>query len=516
MDVDAEGSLYVCDHGHDRIAVFDSQGALQQELPVENPIQVAVHPSGKIYVYSADTLPKEVNINSAKLTHRIVRLGGKRNPEREAELVWPDLSARTTLCLALDKQSEPPILWVGTGMSQPAHFWYRGDIRKIIDNGKSLEDLGDVIAGKSPNPDFGRSHKFILVDPQTEEVWWDYFIFDGNTGNLTGKFQNGWPWNRVPIGQPGRFVGEPRLGPDNSVVFWGEKLARYRRDGEPFPFASTGSHEIVIPGFSGKAGRNFSRGIDVDAQGNNYILGSTGFAESKKSGILKKIDKDGRILHANLVEIEESVGGLAVDQKGAIFIGAHVKDYGHPLPAHWESFFKAHPDRTRQNEYEMSTGSVIKFLPSGGVIRADPAGLDFQTSERFFRETIRFKATGVTWTKFVYPVAKAHSGKCNCEVADMEVDGHNRLFVPDPLTYSIWVFDENGNKISRFGEYGNMDSAGPGSKVPVPEIPLAYAFRLAVSDKAVYISDSQAQRVLKVRLDYKENVCISMDGSPGK
>jgi hypothetical protein len=78
------------------------------------------------------------------------------------------------------------------------------------------------------------------------------------------------------------------------------------------------------------------------------------------------------------------------------------------------------------------------------------------------------------------------------------------------------VYDENGNQITRFGEYGNMDSQGPDSSIPCPEIPINYAFRIAVSNKALYINDSGSQRVLKVWLDYEDNACIDMSGNSVK
>jgi sugar lactone lactonase YvrE len=518
VDVDADGNIYVCDYGHNRIAVFDPQGTLLSELPIESPIQVAVHPSGKIYVYSADRLSSLDSINSALLTHKIIRLAGKNDATKEVEIAWPSITATAKPCIALDKHSEKPIIWIGSFAGQNGFFWYRGNIRKIVDNGTSFQDLGDVITSKSPDPDFGRSRKFILVDPKTDEVWWDDLIFDGKSGSFLRRWV-GVGQGSTRVGTPGGFgAGEPRLGPNNSVIFrCDDKIMRYKRDGSRYPFSSstnsaTTAHILTFPGFAWTYGgdRNYTRGIDVDDQGNIYTLGSTNWNFHKSQGALAKFAENGTLVATNLVAIDQSVNGLAVDKKGAVYVGSHLKNYGYPLPTIWQSFFAQYSTLLLQKtKYENNVGSVLKFSPSGGSVLLDSTGTDFQAG--LSSKITTYRAQGVQWSKFITSVDG--DGNCNCETPDMETDGHNRVFVPEPLTYSISVYDENGNKIMRFGEYGNMDSGGPTSLITTPTIPITYAYRMAVSDKAVYINDVSAQRVAKVKLDYQQTISLNADGS---
>jgi hypothetical protein len=504
VDVDDEGNIYVCDYKHNRIAIFNSEGVLLNELPIERPIQVGVHASGKIYVYSADPFPAGANPNTTKLTHRLFRLAGKTDATKELTIEWPDISSWNQPVMALDKTSTQPAIWMGSFSGFGNYFWAKGDIKKIIDNGTTFQDLGNVIAAKMPEPDLGRSHKFITVDPETDEVWWDYFVFDGKTGNLIRKFK-GAGTGSAYIGSPGTFIGEPKLGPNNSVIVYGaggHSLERFKRDGTAYKFSSTNTHKLTLPFTAGA--RNYSRGVDVDDNGNIFVVGYNSFSTKKNENYVWKYNENGTVGQTNVIYVNESMSGIAVDRKGALYVTSHLKDYGHKLTLPWEAFFGTIGNST----YEQSTGKVLKFTSAGGDVRLDPAGTDFQSSRG--RDIPRYKANGVQWTKDA--ISEGGDG-CSCEVTDIDVDRHNRVFVPDPLTYSIWVYDENGNPISRFGEYGNMDSAGPNSRIPVPEIPLAYAFRLAVSDKAVYINDTHAQRVMKVRLDYAETVELSADGT---
>ena len=58
------------------------------------------------------------------------------------------------------------------------------------------------------------------------------------------------------------------------------------------------------------------------------------------------------------------------------------------------------------------------------------------------------------------------------------------------------------------GRYGNKDSAGPGSAIPIPDIPLGWVQAVAVNDEAVFIGDRLNQRVVRVNFERSaEAVC---------
>jgi hypothetical protein len=82
------------------------------------------------------------------------------------------------------------------------------------------------------------------------------------------------------------------------------------------------------------------------------------------------------------------------------------------------------------------------------------------------------------------------------------------VFAPDPFRFSVEMLDTNGNQIARIGRYGNADSAGPGSKVPDPEIALAWPNFVSVAGGKVYVCDSNNRRITVVRFDYgAEETC---------
>jgi hypothetical protein len=82
--------------------------------------------------------------------------------------------------------------------------------------------------------------------------------------------------------------------------------------------------------------------------------------------------------------------------------------------------------------------------------------------------------------------------------------------VPDTLTHTVQVLDAAGNFLARFGGYGNWDSQGPKSKIPVPEIPLLRPDYVGVSDTACYVGDGVNARVVKVRLSYAAEEMVAI------
>ncbi len=79
------------------------------------------------------------------------------------------------------------------------------------------------------------------------------------------------------------------------------------------------------------------------------------------------------------------------------------------------------------------------------------------------------------------------------------------------------VLDTNGNLILRIGRYGNVDSSGPGSLVPLggDEVGLFYPAYLAThTDHRLLISDAGNARVSSVRLAYHVNERIALKEIP--
>ena len=95
-----------------------------------------------------------------------------------------------------------------------------------------------------------------------------------------------------------------------------------------------------------------------------------------------------------------------------------------------------------------------------------------------------------------------------------DMDEYGRLFVPDVFRFSIGVVDSAGNEIARFGGYGNVDSAGASSAVPVPAIPLGFPNAVAAAGDNVYVADRKNRRIVAVKLTHAlEHVCPIPQGT---
>ncbi len=96
-------------------------------------------------------------------------------------------------------------------------------------------------------------------------------------------------------------------------------------------------------------------------------------------------------------------------------------------------------------------------------------------------------------------------GGCACWFSRFNLDYFARSFAPEPYQFSVAVLDSAGNLILRVGKYGNEDSAGPKSKVPIggDEVALFHAcFVTTHTDHRLFISDVGNERILSVRLNY--------------
>jgi hypothetical protein len=99
--------------------------------------------------------------------------------------------------------------------------------------------------------------------------------------------------------------------------------------------------------------------------------------------------------------------------------------------------------------------------------------------------------------------------QCACRSPRFDVDPYGRLFIPNAITGKVTVIDNNENQILQFGDWGNIDSKGPGSLVPQPDIPLAWPVGAAASEDFIYVTDMINTRLLQVIMNYE------LDNIPG-
>jgi hypothetical protein len=117
-------------------------------------------------------------------------------------------------------------------------------------------------------------------------------------------------------------------------------------------------------------------------------------------------------------------------------------------------------------------------------------------------------------------------GCCVCYNSRFDLDGFDRAWVPMSHLFSVNALDANGNVILRVGDYGNPDSRGKDSPVVDPktgqlrprraddpadlkppkeltdQIPFRAPRFVAASDEALYVSDSENQRLVRCALGY--------------
>jgi hypothetical protein len=100
---------------------------------------------------------------------------------------------------------------------------------------------------------------------------------------------------------------------------------------------------------------------------------------------------------------------------------------------------------------------------------------------------------------------------CACFNCRFAFDYFNRSFAPELHRYSVAVIDSAGNLICRVGKYGNQDSAGPGSRVPLggDEVGLLHGAYVAVhTDKRLFIADPGNGRIVSAKLEYQVSTYI--------
>ena len=90
-----------------------------------------------------------------------------------------------------------------------------------------------------------------------------------------------------------------------------------------------------------------------------------------------------------------------------------------------------------------------------------------------------------------------------CPSCRHDLDGFGRVFVPHTHLSCVLVLDSNFNRVTRIGNYGNVDNSGPGCRRPVPAIGLASPNYLAVGDRTLCIADGGNKRILRVDLGYE-------------
>jgi DNA-binding beta-propeller fold protein YncE len=497
LAVDKDGNLYVADRGNNRVAVFKPDGAFLGEIKVDKPLRVAVHAkSGAVYVLGGDN------------RNELSKFASWKDATPAAAAKTPYFKhANYSALLAVDASGETPVVWVGTPSS-----WAGFLVLRIEDKGATFGEQVKLektpgCSAPSAGPLIGmaldRAHGRLLVGAQVCDVATDKWSA-GTKAAGGGKDGGG------SFGLDGNFYSQsyPNL------------LTRFSPDLAKLPF--TAGEKGAATGLSGSL-RLRGRGVTADAAGNVYALwqkgGSDPNATTGDANNLCVHTPDGKITNDKLIDSDiRGLNSPRFDARGNIYLAIGVRPKGKKVPesfppAAFGKVWEYGVNTCEMEWYQLLYGCIVKFGPEGGEIKAGNGGAPVDLGYLEGKGAGMSSAIkGARWIYFgASPVPNwrlQFPDTCLCESPRFDVDPYGRSFFPDAARFRMGVLDANGNEVTWFGSYGNADSAGPKSAVPVPAIPFYWPYMVEVNDGVVYVGDRMNRRVVVVRLGHAaEETC---------
>ena len=512
VTTDTKGNLYVADAGNNRVAVFDPARKFLAETTVKRPWQLAVNSeTGELFV-----LQRQVGRmwGAFALIKFDKAVGGK-------EVARLNFKGRNPV-FTLDAGAHPPKLWLAYDQG-----WRKPQLLlPIADRGDKLELGKSVLAGQ---PAQTHSPLFLSVDPQRGRLYLGDFSRRVRLIDLkTGKLSNFLTASEAVVGPRGNLYVLSGYGTN--------QLVRLTPQGKPLPFKATGSHKISITYRAGLPHVGV-RGLTVARNGDIYVYQDN----NNRPMHLWVFGADGKLKRKNLIENipPDSACSLAVDRAGNLYAGINVNDpkdlfpvafKGVVPPYAWINIYSgraswyARPhkglpkgppwNRMFMNFYINHYGSLFKFSPQGARFwlgdksKAPKKPEGVPADAVFYRDAYMDRSVwlkGAVWRRPGFALCTNRTQSygdpgCSCWTGRFAIDEFDRLFVPDVFRFSVGILDSNGNELARFGEYGNVDSAGPGSAIPQPAIPFAWCNAVAVGAGKVYVADRINRRIAELDL----------------
>jgi len=529
LTVDPDGSLLVCDPGGNRVLVLDAAGKRVGSLSVPAPREVYVHrKTGAVYVLSCKTS------GTYRATKHLRKFDGwKKGSKQLAQLKLSEEGYKAVI--ALDDSADPPVVWVGIDRSKAgdAHVLRtRAQVLRLEDHGGNFVSTDHQC--RFANVPMGVVTR-LAVHPETDVlVCRGEYTHAAAYNGLTGKRLKA-PFTRavdMAVGKDGYIYVQINHS-------WAGPLCKYDKDLKPV-MMSMGSKppNTALPRVFGRYGNGFGvAGIDTDAKGRLYVaqqldeqtisgdcvvvFGANGVAE--EHGRLKdhpRFKKHNLWSSAIFAPISGPVGNIQVDRAGYMYLALRGLPAGHKAPAGFG----------KDTAYRWVVGSVMKIKPKGGSMfalggpLARPPRKERKVPQGMSGIRILKTAGYPCGPAFVENAVKAYPGigsmsggfgtGCRCRQPMFQLDKWGRLFIPNAITCSVRVVDNEGNLITRFGHYGNADSRGEEAYeqavaadentnlIKVPAIPLGWPEAVGVSNKAVYVADVLNRRVVRLRKTY--------------
>ena len=530
LAVDAQGRIYVCDRGNDRVAIHSPEGWRLAEFAVPSPQQIGVHrKTGDIYVLSRergstrerrdfsedmdspgyyawlDRERKRKERGGPPLPTRLIKFSAYgEEPVREVAAVEAPLDL-----IALDPETLPAQVWASTtrrrgGLtrSEPLYFPEgptRGELLRVTDLDGQLE------IGKPVSNEKGLRYPwFIAADPDRNRVlirednphppWPSQFrargaykliqSLDLDTGELS-PFINA---AEVQVGPDGTVFA---IGTSRPLFMAGSAVVRFDPDGQPSPWPG-GTNHVLRTGRFGILGnsRVGSRGYTIAPNGDLYLLRSSKYGPER--GVAARVDvygPDGSLKREALIDgMGAGDCGIAVDAAGNMYVGANLKPADRPYPS---DFMGQIPERmwtcwgggrprlpepwrfATANYYLFAYGAAVKFGPEGGAFYG-------RVSPRFYRPGAD-DAPFVSVTNAPPSATRYRSGSLAAEVA---VEGAQWLFHGMGPTPDLDISFGDGDCICTTSRL----AADPFGRVFVPDV-----FR-----SCVWMLDTAGNRIARI------------------
>jgi hypothetical protein len=496
---------------------------------------------------------------------RLSRLGSFDDPrllqtfdlsfEKYDSKVWQYMGVRRDglqYRVALDSWSDIPTLWMVPGVAYTSEYqgdrqvelWEKGGIRLLqekdgklqvirdfgLEASKSIKRMrppvygrqrlyvnprsGKLYVGEGQAPDGTGCEKAFLelveIDPDTSEISLRPLPFDAEDmcfdieGNayLRGMSHvarfSGVNWKEIPFD-------------------YGEEL-----EGVRFSSGSRGKAAKLMGGLSPVQGINWHMGGMSCSPGDGRLAVTCytkgGIVERKETSTVSQAkdspptlypgrvfggklalihvwDKKGKLLCEDAVPGLPDLYGLEIDRNGNLYVLSSAT---------------RHLGGTRY--FNDMTGTLMKFKPRNGKVISDEARSVPLEGKPTRPPDMSSAMQGNAWVdgaEWMYG-GVGYCGKnrgvgCACWSTRFCLDYFARSFVSEQDRYSVAVIDTNGNLILRLGKYGNEDSRGPGSPVPLggDEVGLFLGAYMAThSDKRLFIADVGNARIVSVSLKY--------------
>ncbi|MHC4917781.1 MAG: hypothetical protein ACYTGB_20080, partial [Planctomycetota bacterium] len=353
----------------------------------------------------------------------------------------------------------------------------------------------------------------------------------------TGKIIN----RRFTLRGAGGFNCGPQIvvGEDGNLYswWWLDKIGRFGHDGKPLNWPGQKVSQLKLyPPMSFMV-----RGLYVKSANELYgvVRNMIDLKPGQTTGrqgwwtCLNLIGPDAKSKQTLIWECSQGAVPK-LDRKGNIYLADMVKPPGRSYPEFFDGKLKPPPKpysaAERREDWATSWfyGSIMKFPPSGGAIwygrefkrgskdggpnftrvGEPPADLLAKPKRKMsahigYVTRGKVEVQGALWVRFGYSpltVCAGGSDTCMCEGSKFDVDEYGRVFFPNLNQFRVEVLDTNGNPITTFGGYGNLDSSGKKGRIRKPDIPLAWPICVAVSDTHAYVGDTLNRRVVRVKL----------------